>query len=491
MRITALLVAALALAGPQQAPSGEEQRPGATIEPYLFETRDGETVDAELGTFFVPERRGGTRGRHLALRYVRFPSTAARPGPPIVYLAGGPGGSGIGTARGDRFELFMELRQVADVIAFDQRATGASEPDLSCPGDYRYPLDIPGERSEWLSRARVAARRCLGSLREAGFDLLGYTTRESADDLEDLRRTLGAEKISLWGSSYGTHLALTFIRRHPQRVHRAILAGVEGPDHTFLLPAAQEEHLRFLDALARKHPVANDVPELYRLVSDVLERLEDSPVTVELDGEDPVSVVLGRFDAQLRTAMAFHSRNWDVPRIYHEMSHGDFGFLAGFMRDYRRYQGVGGLGLLMECASGASEERLRQIREQRDETLLGAARAFPYPDLCETVHEEVPGLDLGPGFRAPIRSEVPTLFISGTLDGVTPVSNALEVAGGFPSGRHLLIQGAAHDDDLFLSSPLILRHMLAFLGGEPVEPGVIAVPFDFARPGGDGDGSPD
>lgn len=486
---TAPRPAAEAAASPAASPPALlKQRAGAPpapeVEAYRFESRAGDTVDAQLGTVFVPERRGAPNARHLALRYVRFPSTAERPGSPIVYLAGGPGGSGIGAAQGDRFPLFMALREIADVIAFDQRATGVSEPDLSCPGDFEYPLDQAGDRAAWLARATAAARRCLTSLRDAGVDLLGYTTRESAEDLEDLRRALGAEKITLWGISYGTHLGLAFLRQHPESVDRAILAGVEGPDHTFMLPQVQEDHLRFLDALARKHPVGEEVPELHRLVADVMARLERDPVTATVDGEPPATVKLGRFDAQLRTAMMFHSRNWDVPRVYYEMSRGDFGFLASFMRDYRRYQGVGGLGLLVECASGASPERLRRIRAQRDETLLGAARSFPYPDICETVYELVPGLDLGAGFREPVESDVPTLFISGSLDGVTPVSNALEVAHGFSAGRHLIIQGGAHDDDLFLSSPLIVEHMLAFLRGQPAEATVIAVPFDFALPGG-------
>jgi pimeloyl-ACP methyl ester carboxylesterase len=56
----------------------------------------------------------------IELAFVRFKSTAKNPGPPIVYLAGGSGGSGIGAARGSRFPLFMALREIADVIAFDQ-----------------------------------------------------------------------------------------------------------------------------------------------------------------------------------------------------------------------------------------------------------------------------------------------------------------------------------------------------------------------------------
>ncbi|NWO96157.1 alpha/beta hydrolase, partial [Escherichia coli] len=73
-----------------------------------------------------PEDRRDPLSRKIKLGYVRFRSTAARPGPPIIYLAGGPGGEGSGAATGPRFPIFMALRAVADVIAFDQRGTGLS-----------------------------------------------------------------------------------------------------------------------------------------------------------------------------------------------------------------------------------------------------------------------------------------------------------------------------------------------------------------------------
>ena len=50
----------------------------------------------------------------------------------------------------------------------------------------------------------------------SGVSPSGYTTVQSADDLEDLRRALGARKIDLWGISYGTHLAMAAMRRHPR-----------------------------------------------------------------------------------------------------------------------------------------------------------------------------------------------------------------------------------------------------------------------------------
>ena len=65
------------------------------IEPILFKSDDGQTVDAELGRVSVPENRSDPRSRWIELAFVRFKCIAPTPGPPVVYLAGGPGGSGI------------------------------------------------------------------------------------------------------------------------------------------------------------------------------------------------------------------------------------------------------------------------------------------------------------------------------------------------------------------------------------------------------------
>ena len=69
-------------------------------------------------------------------------------------------------------------------------------------------------------------------------------------------------------------------------------------------------------------------------------------------------------------------------------------------------------------------------------------------------------------FRAPLESEIPVLFISGTLDGRTPISNATEIAEGFSNHRHLIVRNASHGGDLFTSSPKILEAVKMFLRGE-------------------------
>lgn len=176
-------------------------------EKFTFETWSKQEADGYRGSFEVPENRHNKHSRLIPIKYVRFPATGEQPGPPIVYLAGGPGGSGI-MAVNYRFDMFMALREYGDVIALDQRGTGASDVLPECRSRQVIPTTIPVSDRSYIEYHRDALRECLAFWRESGVDLAGYNTVENTRDLDALRRHLGAKKIVLWGTSYGSHLAL-------------------------------------------------------------------------------------------------------------------------------------------------------------------------------------------------------------------------------------------------------------------------------------------
>jgi pimeloyl-ACP methyl ester carboxylesterase len=109
-----------------QAKTTPQTAGSLTLKPIVFEVRDKQKVEAESGQLLVTERRGNARTKLIALAFVRFKSTAKKPTSPIIYLAGGPGESGINDFRGVPLELLNEMRAVADVIALDQRGTGSA-----------------------------------------------------------------------------------------------------------------------------------------------------------------------------------------------------------------------------------------------------------------------------------------------------------------------------------------------------------------------------
>lgn len=455
------------------------ETPPLRLEPYTFETADGQAVEAELGHITVPENRRTPNGRSIELAFVRFAGTSETPGAPIVYLAGGPGGSGITTARYSRYPLFMALRAFGDVIAFDQRGTGLSGGQaMRCRETYQRPLDQPGDAESAAAVMAGAVRECAQRLTDEGFDLNGYTSRESAADLNDLRRALGAPKISLWGISYGTHLALATLKDYPEHIERVILAGVEGLDQTLKLPKDQQD---LLTDIARQAAADEDIhrrlPDLLGSLQGILQRLGKKPVVVEVMHPAtglPMPVTVGPFDVQVALAGLLRGPSLFrfLPDLVARMEQGDFLPLA--MQIAMESSGTPGsmMSLAMDCASGASPERRALIRQQAASTLLGDRINFPLPSLCEAVPVE----PLPEAFRRPLRSAVPTLLISGTSDGRTPPHNAEDLLPGLTQAHHLVLEGAGHSDPLFLSSPEILSTMERFLSGQEVTSRRLQVP---------------
>lgn len=451
------------------------------INSRVFEAR-GEKVDVEFGELSVPENRQKADSRLIQIAFIRFKSTSKTPAAPIVYLAGGPSGSGIAAARGTRFPLFMAMREVADVIALDQRGVGLSKPNLVCKETVSFEPDKLHRREDLLELYRKQSRACAETFKQQGVDLTGYNTNESADDLEDLRKAIGAQKISLWGISYGTHLSLATIKRHEKSIDRMILAGVEGPAHTIKLPSNIQKHVEHIDRLVKIDAnLSKDIPSFLSLVKGVLERTAREPVTVEVMDSaynKKVKVVLNKFAIQILTVFSFGSGEAALPARYYAMSKGDFSLAAQGWLNLSRSGSVGSaMAYMMDCASGLSNERRKQIAREASTTLLGDVMDFPFPDVCDAWGNP----DAGTAFRAPARSSVPTLFISGTLDVRTPPTNAQEVRRGFPNSSHLIIDGAVHSDPLFLSSPQIKDVMLEFMKGQKISTTNITLePLKFA-----------
>jgi pimeloyl-ACP methyl ester carboxylesterase len=449
------------------------------IKPYEFKADDGSTIAAEKGELTVPENRALKNSRKIVLSFVRFKSTKPEQKYPVIYLAGGPGGSGIGAARGTRLPLFLAMREFGDVIALDQRGTGISEPDLNCKETYSIPLDQPLDAAIAGRIMASEAKKCFDHYRADGIDLSAYNTRENAADLNDLRIALGASKIRLWGISYGTHLALATMKYYGQFVDRAILGGVEPLNHTYKLPSDQQRLMEKIAALANENPkIHAEVPDLLRSVDRLLKELDHAPKTVSLTHPitgKTANVVVGKFD--LQTALTDMLEGPDsfsgMADFIHRLEQGDWISLALVSGARRNGTLSSAMSIAMDCASGGSSEWSLRIRKEAVVNLLGDAINFPFPYICEGLGVA----DMGDSFRTPFKSEIPVLLISGTLDGRTPPSNAEDVAATFPNAQHLILEGAGHSDPLFLSSDKITAAVKTFMSDQKIVETRIEVPF--------------
>ena len=450
------------------APSTSPSQPG----PFRFKGWQGQDTDAERGFLDVPEDRRDPRSRKIRLSYVRFASTAAKPGPPIVYLAGGPGGTATRALAGPRFPIMMALREVADVIAFDQRGTGLSNHIPERPPSTRPPPEFT--QAGLTAYFREDFQSAWADWTKAGVAMTGYNTEQNADDIDDLRRHLGAEKVDLWGISYGTHLALSMLKRHGDRVNRVALASLEGQDQTVKRPAAIDALLRQVDGLLDADPaVRAAIPDLPALMRRVHAKLEAAPVrmTATLNGA-PVELRIGGFAIQLMTGGLIANPQTLVmlPGLYLALDAGQTDVLKPFMGEFANLLGIAGMPEATDLASGISPGRLALVRREARTAVLGEALNFPMPQLLGAVT----GVDLGPAFRAPLRIDHPALLLAGTLDGRTPMSEQDEVAAQFRRKSRVVVENAGHN--VFEAHPEVQGLLVRFFRGETVTDTRLALP---------------
>ncbi|HKR21624.1 MAG TPA: alpha/beta hydrolase, partial [Pyrinomonadaceae bacterium] len=272
------------------------------FEPAKLEV-GGQTYEGERGHLMVRENRKNPNSNLIELVFVRLKSTTDKPGYPTVYLDGGPGSSATGIANiPDYMHAFHKLREVGDVILLDQRGVGRSKPNLSHLASASLPLDVFADREVALRAFKERAKAAADYFRSKGVDILAYNTIESANDVDDVRKALGAEKLNLVGFSYGTHLGLACIRYHGKNLNRVVLVGTEGPDHTDKLPSTSDDSIRRLSAIVAKDPeLGPKMPDLTGTLKRILDRLEKEPVTVTITDQrskKPVDVKVGKIGLQ-------------------------------------------------------------------------------------------------------------------------------------------------------------------------------------------------
>ncbi len=166
----------------------------------------------QCATLDVPLDRANTMPGTVPLRIARLGRKA---GPTLMYLSGGPGGAGVSEMLGV-LSAIPGLERRFRLIGYDQRGTGRSGL-LRCPRLEKDPhLRDTGAAEDCANRIGPARRF--------------YTTPDSVQDMEAIRRELGVEKLTLFGISYGTELALAYARAYPQHVQRLILDSVVDAD---------------------------------------------------------------------------------------------------------------------------------------------------------------------------------------------------------------------------------------------------------------------
>lgn len=460
MKIT-IVCAALSLVA---AASASEVR----REPYTLTGPGGAQAQGELVTLTVPENRANPNARAITIKFVRLPATGAKPGYPVVYLAGGPGGSAVGNGQGVRFAFFNRLREAGDVILLEQRGAGLSDALPVCdtqPFDPAKPLD----RANLAGTYRRELTRCIAFWRSKGADVAGYNTAESAADLDEVRRVLGVEQLNLVGLSYGTHLGMAALKRGVP-INRVVLAGLEGLDQTVKLPA-------HFDAFLARVAAASGDANLLATMRRVHERLDREPVTLSVNDAagKPAQIKLGGYAIRLLTSFAFISdpdRLVRLPEFYAALDAGQYQPAADLIARaiQPELSRMRGMPQLMDLASGVSRPRFDMVARQASAAILGDAGNFPMPH----VYDVAPELVLSDEFRKPLATDVPTLLVMGTMDGRTPIESQEELLPQFRRATRLTVINAGHN--IFEQSEQAQAEIVRFLQTGTVGTAQIALP---------------
>ncbi len=436
----AFVVAVLSL----QSASAVRQSP-AKIELKDCQVR---SVQAKCGTLEVYENRASRKGRKISLNILVLPATGNKREPdPLFYFAGGPGSAA--TEEGVGFALaFPQLREHRDFVFVDQRGTGSSHP-LDCK--FYDPADPQSYLGYFFPLEDV--RKCRAEL-ETKADLKLYTTTIAMDDIDDVRAALGYEQINLFGASYGTRAALTYLKRHPKRVRTATLQGVSPTNH--YLPgdfaASNERALQGVIAECAANEACNKAfPNLKDETKSLLAQLIKGPVEVEVqipNSTTHAKVKLSRdLAAEAIRYMLYHPASASrVPLTIHTAAQGNFAPLAQAALRYRRTMvgsGSNGMYLSITCAEDLPFIKPGEGEKLAENTFLGDYRLRQQREACELW----PRAEIEKDYSKPVRADAPVLILTGEWDPVTPPANGDNVMKTLANGVHVVVPSGAHGLD--------------------------------------------
>ena len=373
----------------------------------------------ECGYLVVPENRAAPHGRAIRVSVTLVKSHSAAPAPdPIIYLNGGPGGRSK--------EIIAQLRQYEawlarrDLILFDQRGVGWSQPALDCPE----------LKSVWLQEATGAkltrearlapALTCRERWLKQGLDLSAYNSTETAADVADLGQVLGYEQVNLFGISYGTLPAQLVMRNHGATGQiRSVILDSPLP---LAVPVEAETPARLAAAMAQLFDQCQAellcraaYPDLEKIYPQLIERLSRAPAT--LSATDPLT---GRpFSFQFKAAdlggLLIYGRYRTFPGLIYDLDEGDYTAAIEaqewFIRNINRAGGDNfGLRTTIRC-----NEPWHAISAEQRAAMSGYLEAVFMTDPPDTAPCEIwPAAP--PADMTPAGGDIPTLILAGEYD---------------------------------------------------------------------------
>jgi pimeloyl-ACP methyl ester carboxylesterase len=424
---------------------------------------DGRTV--ECGYLEVPEDRADPAGDTLRLAVAIFRNPDGDPEPdPVIYLEGGPGGSSLEFASLSFDDMSAPVFAAnRDLILFDQRGVGLSEPALDCPDLMELGIELLDNEidgrvltySEMDDLYLETALACGMDLEQIA-NLADYNSVENAADVEDLRRALGYDQVNLWGISYGTRLALEMMRDYPDGLRSVVLDSVFPPDVDSEAegPANISRALEELFAGCQADASCSAAyPDLREVLFDTVDRLNETPadftVVNPLTGEEYDAVMNGDDMLGLIAQSLYQTSVIPLlPQIIYDASAGGYDMIGRIA------------GVLLATQEGMSDGMHFSV-QCNEEIPFSSEASFEealadYPEL-DGLFTDVDGESMSyvlcagwnsgeadPSANEPVSSDIPTLVMSGQYDPVTPPGWARRAASTLSNSFFFEFPGLGH-----------------------------------------------
>ena len=407
-----------------------------------------EGLGVECAYLTVPESRSSASGNFPSDKTLRIYVTTVKslsdnPAPdPIVFLYGGPGGNSGGVLKAlestEAQDLFLGQR---DLIVFDQRGTGFSEPALFAPevelalvNDFLKNLNAD-ERAERHVAALLQARnRFAGD----GINLAAVNTPEIVADMNDLRLALGYEKLNLYGISYGTRAALVAMRDFPEGIRSVVLDStvpVQVSQYVEAIPNALYAFNLLFDAVAADPRANAAYPDLKAVFYQVYERLNETPMPVSIKHPQTGETIGLRLTGEMFVGIfciGFYSSEaiTNMPGQIYQAYRGEYQELAETLirlLDQPESDLPGSsLGMYYSvncCDDKVTTKTAAEITEYA--TRYPAMRSLPLTEFhlgkhIADVAEKWGARPAGPAEHEAVESDIPTLILAGEFDQNTP-----------------------------------------------------------------------
>ena len=433
---------------------------GATC-PFPIPPDVVEGEDVVCGHVIVPEDHANPTGPHIRLAVVVVKDNSdEHQSDPVLLLSGGPGERVVANA--PMLAPFLEsIYPNRDLVLFDQRGVGLSEPALECPEFLEAQFEILDEPDSAVAAKIVhdATKACADRLVDEGHNLSAYNTTQNAADVDAIRRALGYEQVNLYGGSYGSLLAQAVMRDHPENIRSVVLTSVLPLEKSLFVDASvttTQAILRLLDTCAADQDCNAAYPDLQAKLFEVIDRLNAESVAVTvtnpMDGESYDALLTGEtVRANLVTFLYTTQIIPVLPQAIDDVYNGDYELMTQLSSTRLALLDLLSRGMTFSvvCAEDligrTPDDLLALMASLPSQLVVGVEPETIIEHGIFGICADWPVVEADPSVKAPLVSNIPTLVLAGELDPVTPPDYGELVADYLSNGYFYEFPGVGHN----------------------------------------------